>query len=221
MRIAFLLSSALLMVGLVACSSLPSAPAQPARYDFGVTPEVVAAAGSQRAAAFPVLALADIQARTQNENSTSVLYRLGYADGQALHSYAHARWSQPPALLVQQRLREILGQSRAVLSAEGGNQPPLVQGKLVPVLQLSLEEFVHHFADAKNSTALVRVRATLVQPQRGGDVLLGQQVFAVREPAAAPNAAAGTRALAQAIDKVGGQMQQWLQQLPPPDRSVR
>lgn len=198
--------SAVLAAGLVACSSLPSVPSQPARYDLGVPPPVQ---GSQ-ATAFPVLALADIQSRTQHDASTAVLYRLAYADGQALQAYGQARWSQPPALLVQQRLREILGQGRTVLSAESGAQPPLVKGRPVPVLQLSLEEFSHTFTSADRSAGVLRLRATLVEPRRSGDTLLGQQVFAVQQPAASANAAGGTQALAQAVAEVGAQLQTWL-----------
>jgi len=217
MRATFVLWSTLLALGLTACSSLPSTQAQPARFDLGPAP-ALAPAVPVGAPSFPVLALGDMQARTQNENSTAVLYRLGYADAQALHAYAYARWSQPPSVLVQQRMREILGQGRTMLSAEGGAQPPLVQGRAVPVLQLSLEEFAHTFSAPQASEGVLRLRATLVEPQRGGDVLLGQQVFTVRQPATAASAAGGAQALAQAVDQAGAQLQQWLGQLPAPLR---
>lgn len=204
----------LLATILVGCSALPSVPTQPARYDLGAPPSL--AARSETATAIPVLALADIQARTQNDASTAVLYRLTYADGQALHAYGQARWSQPPALLVQQRMREILGQGRTVLSAESGTQPPLVQGRPVPVLQLALEEFSHTFSNAEQSAGVLRLRATLIDPQRSGDVLLGQQVFAVQQPATSASAAGGTYALAQAVAQVGGQLQAWLGTISPP-----
>lgn len=216
MRATTMLLAALLAGGLSACGNLPSSPSQPARYDLGALPARADAAPAVAATAFPVLALADIQARAQNENSTSVLYRLAYADAHALHAYAYARWSQPPAVLVQQRMRELLSQNRTILSAEGGAQPPLVQGRAVPVLTLALEEFEHAFSSSARSTGVLRLRATLVEPRRGGDVLLGQQVFALQQPATANNAAAGAQALSQAVNQAGAQLQQWLAQLPPP-----
>lgn len=212
MRASTLILTALLAATLSACGNLPSAPQQPARLDLGPVP--ASPAGASMAAQFPVLALADIQARVQNESSTVVLYRLAYADAHAQHAYAHARWSQPPALLVQQRMREILGQDRTVLSVEGGAPAPLVQGKTAPVLQLSLEEFEQVFSSASTNAGVLRLRATLVQPQRGGNVLLGQQIFTVQQPGSAANAAAGAQALSQAVNQVGGQLQQWLAQLP-------
>src|SRR3989344_2674397 len=39
---------------------------------------------------------------------------------QQLPPYSQARWSQPPAQLLQQRLREQLGQRRAILKADDG-----------------------------------------------------------------------------------------------------
>lgn len=199
-----------LVAALAGCSGLPSVPSQPARLDLGSSAQVK---DEQPVKAFPVLALADIQALAQNENSTAVLYRLGYADGQALHAYSQSRWSQPPALLVQQRLREILGQGgRVVLSAEGGVVPPFAQGRPVPVLQLALEELVHHFTQPDQSEAVLRIRATLIQPQRGADELLGQKVIEVRVPATA-SAAGGTQAMAKAVDQTGADVRQWLEQL--------
>lgn len=211
MRASILLGSALLATGLSACSNLPSSPSQPARFDLGPAPAMAAAAP---ASVHPVLALADIQARAQNENSTSVLYRLAYADANAQHAYAYARWSQPPAVLVQQRLRDILSQDRIVLSAERGAQAPRVQGQTPPVLQLALEEFEQVFTGSTASVGVLRLRATLIDSRRGGDVLLGQRLFALQQPASAANAAAGAQALAQAVDQVGLQLQQWLAQLP-------
>lgn len=212
MRASTLIWTTLLTAALSACGNLPSTPQQPARLDLGPIPTAPAATLGVTGS-FPVLALADIQARVQNESSTVVLYRLAYADAHAQHAYAHARWSQPPALLVQQRMREILGQDRTVLSVEGGAPAPLVQGKTVPVLQLSLEEFEQVFTGAAANAGVLRLRATLVQPQRGGNVLLGQQIFTVQQPGSAANAAAGAQALSQAVNQAGSQLQQWLGQL--------
>ncbi len=90
------------------------------------------------------------------------------------------------------------------LSAQPGELPPLVQGRSVPVLSLSLEEFSQVFSSTRDSVGWVRIRATLVDPAPRGDVLLAQQVFEVRQPAGAANAAGGAQALSQAVDAVGG-----------------
>lgn len=195
-----------LVGSLAACSSLPRPPDAVVRYDLGVAPVQLAATKAQTP-----IALAQMQAPLLEDGNTAVRYRLAYADAQVLHAYTQARWSLSPAQVVQQRLREYLGETgRVVLSAEAGEIPPSVNGRQVPVLRLALEEFSHVFSSTQDSIGWVRVRATLVDPAPQGDVLLAQKLFDVRQAAAAPNAAAGVQALAQGVQVVGQQMQQWL-----------
>ena len=196
------------VVWLAGCSSLPRPPQAVTRYDLG-TPAALAA---PPAVALPAVALGPVQAPLLSDGSTLVHYRLAYADAQVLRAYTQARWSVPPAQMVQQRLREHLTQGgRVVLSAAPGEALPSVQGRRVPVLRLALEEFSHVFTTAQDSVGWVRVRATLVDPAPQGDVLLAQRVLEVRQPASAPNAAAGVQALAQGVDVLGGTLTQWLQ----------
>lgn len=198
--------SSLAALFLAGCSSLPQPPHAVVRYDLGPPPALTALAQ-----ALPPIALAPMQAPLQADGNTAVQYRLIYANAQVLQAYAQARWSLPPAKMVLQRLREHLGQGgRIVLSAEAGDFPPSVQGSQVPVLRLALEEFSQVFSSEQDSAAWVRVRATLVNPSPQGDVLLAQHVFAVQQPAAASDAAAGVQALTQGVDVVGQQIVQWL-----------
>lgn len=207
-------SVAVLLTVLAGCSALPAPPKAVVRYDLGAAPLTLQPAAP--ASRMPV-ALADMQTPLQAEGSIAVHYRLMHAEPQVLHAYTQARWSLPPGQMVQQRLREHLGaEGRPVLSAEAGLLPPSVQGKQVPVLRLSLEEFSHVFTDATHSEGRVRVRATLVDPAPQGDVLLAQRMLESRQPAAAANAAAGVQALSAGVDDVGQQLTQWLQSVPQP-----
>ena len=104
-----------LLVLLGACSALPDRPQRPVTYDFG--PGVITAPTAGADKPLPALALAEVEPSGLLEGSTGVLYRLAYADAQKLLPYAQARWSTPAAQLVRQRLRETLGQRRAVFSA--------------------------------------------------------------------------------------------------------
>ena len=195
------------VVWLAGCSTLPRPPQAVTRYDLGAP----AALAALPAVALPAVALGPVQAPLLADGSTLVHYRLAYADAQVLRAYTQARWSVPPAQMVQQRLREHLTQGRrVVLSAAPGEAPPSVQGRQVPVLRLALEEFSHVFTTAQDSVGWVRVRATLVDPAPQGDVLLAQRVLEVRQPASAPNAAAGVQALAQGVDVLGAELAQWL-----------
>lgn len=208
---AALFGALLLLAG---CSALPSPPTRPVLYDFG--PGVVAPAPTDRRAPLPPLALADVDAPGLPEGSNAVLYRLAYSDAQQLRPYSQARWSQPPAQLVQQRLREHLGQRRAVLKADDGAaqaRDAARGGKLPLVLRVELEEFSHLFTSATESAGVVRLRATVVDLTPAGEALRGQRVFTVRTPARTADAAGGVAALADATGQVAQELAAWLEQL--------
>jgi cholesterol transport system auxiliary component len=129
-----------------------------------------------------------------------------YADAQQLRPYAQARWSMSPAQLLRQRLRELLGQRRSVLSPVDAVAP----GTLA--LRLELEEFSQLFDSNQSSSGLVRVRATL---SRSGSTPkpLAQTSFVVQRPASSADAKGGVQALALASDALVLQIDQWLQQV--------
>lgn len=199
---------------LAGCSALPAPPVRPVLYDFG--PGALTPAPTDRRAPLPPLALADVEAPGLPEGSNAVLYRLAYADAQQLRPYSQARWSQPPAQLLQQRLREQLGQRRAVLKADDGSaqvRDGEQGGKLPPVLRVDLEEFSHVFGSATESAGVVRLRATVVDLTPAGEALRGQRVFIVRQPARSADAPGGVAALAEASTQVAQELAQWVEQL--------
>lgn len=164
----------------------------------------------------PPLALADVRATGLPEGTSAVLYRLAYSGTQQLRPYSLARWSQPPAQLVQQRLREALGQRRAILQADEGaalDRTSAHGGKLPAVLRIELEEFSQLFSSPTQSTGTLRLRATLVDMTVAGEVLLGQRVFIVQAPAPTPDAEGGVTALADASGQVANALAQWVEQL--------
>lgn len=200
---------------LSACGSLPSAPAPMAVAVYDLGPGQVQEQPSNRMAPLPALALSDVLAPSALD-TLPVVYRLGYSDSQQLRPYAHARWSMPPAQLLRQRVRETLGQRRAVLNPADG----LLLPRDTLTLRLELEEFSQIFDAPGSSAGVLRLRATLTHPQHGTDALLAQRSFVLREPAASADAAGGVRALTAAVDSAVQQIDQWLQQaqasLPPP-----
>mgnify|MGYP003588456882 CR=1 FL=1 len=211
------LSSAGALFGLIfltGCSALPAPPTRPVLYDFG--PGTLAPAPADRRAPLPPLALAEVDAPGLPEGSTAVLYRLQYTDAQQLRPYSLARWSQPPAHLVQQRLREHLGQRRAILPADTAAaqaRDPAQGNRLPPVLRVELEEFSHLFTSATDSAGVVRLRATVVHLTPEGESLRGQHVFIVRTPARSADAAGGVAALAEASTQVAQEVAAWVEQV--------
>jgi cholesterol transport system auxiliary component len=190
-----IMALAIATAALLACSTaLPQAPASKTVYDFG--PAFVAAANPSTSSAKPI-ALADVQAISAL-SGTAMLYRLGYANAQQLLPYTQARWSMPPAQLVQQRLVQELSQTRVVLGSAGNGA---VQ------LHIELQEFSHYFDSASSSKALLRLRATLLDAQ-GKE--LAQRSFASEHPATSSDAAGGAAALAKAASSAVAQILAWL-----------
>ncbi|MDP3378432.1 MAG: ABC-type transport auxiliary lipoprotein family protein, partial [Brevundimonas sp.] len=205
------------VLALAGCSALPDRPLRPVMYDFGPGPMQTAA--TDRRAPLPPLALADVDAPGLPDGSNAVLYRLAYADAQQLRPYAQARWSQPPAQLLQQRLREHLGQRRAILKADDGAaqvRDTAQGGNLPPVLRIEVEEFSHTFTSATDSVGLLRLRATVVDLTPAGEALRGQRVFIVRTPARSADAAGGVAALSEASTQAAKELADWVEQVSAP-----
>jgi len=206
------ISAALLVAG---CSVLPKPPVRPDVYDFGpgavaATPPAYTAGAAQ---ALPPLALADIETVGLPEASSALLYRLAYANAQQLQPYTQARWSQPPATLMQQALRERLGRQRAVLSGDDGLATLLGQGRMPTVLRAQLEEFSQVFDAPQQSHALVHLRVSVADGSMRGETLVAQRLFVVQRPAATPDAAGGARALAEAAAQAADELSLWLREL--------
>lgn len=205
----------LLMAGLavLAGCSLPTAPVQPAIYDFGATAAQTLSVSVQPAATvLPALAVAEIDTSSALD-STAMLYRLNYQQAHQLQPYTLARWSAPPAQLVRQRLREILGHSRTVLSmgeAATLNRAAATSDNRLWVLRLELEEFSQQFDSATQSQGVIRLRATLSAKTPVGDRLLGQRAVSVSRPAASADAAGGVLALTAATDAAVAELAGWL-----------
>lgn len=209
MRFLSSLSTVVLAALLAACSALPDKPQRPAQYDFGPGP--LSETPTDRRAPLPPLALADVEAGGPLEAATGVLYRLGYADAQQLRPYAQARWSMPPAQLVQRRVREVLGQRRTIVSAGDGAAMLRSDGRQPLLVRLELQEFSQLFTSPTQSVGLLRWRVTVVDNLPAGEQVLAQRQFIVQRPASSADAAGGVRALAEATDAAATELAQWLQ----------
>lgn len=201
-------------VALSACSALPSRPDPVVRYDLGLADLRVPQPSAAAPAVAPVpLVLAPVQSSGLPEGMTAMLYRLNYADGQQLRGYQQARWSVPPAQMLEQRLRVRLGLERAVLSERDEVSDRSYDRRSLAVLRVELDEFSQVFDTAQSSVALVRLRASLIarDEQTGGNALQGQTLLTAQVPAPSADAAGGAQAMAQAVDDVAGQLSRWLQ----------
>ena len=194
-------------LAMAACSSLPQPPARAEVYDFGPGQQTAPAPAAPAAAR--AIVLADVVSTGMPDADSGLNYRLAYTNVQQLRPYRDARWSQPPAQLLTQALRERLGQGRAVLT-EGGMGVRLADGARPDVLRLQLEEFSQVFDAPQTSHALVRLRASLARSTHGSEQLLAQRLFVVQRPAATPDAVGGAKALAEAAGQLADEVAQWL-----------
>jgi cholesterol transport system auxiliary component len=196
---------------LAGCGALPSKPVQRTLYDFGPTSPATAltAVAMNRAP----LVLPDIEASGVLD-TTGLLYRLAYEDPHELRPYAYARWSAPPAQLLAQRLRAVLGRDRPVLdepaatslARRGANATP------PPILRMELQEFSQVFDSPTASRGVLRVRCTLLENTAAGERLVAQRTFEAERPAPSADASGGVRALTAAVDATGQDIAAWLQQ---------
>lgn len=206
--------SLIISAGALSGCALPDKPTRATLYDFG--PGLVAfqpAAQPLPLTPLPPLAIADITTSGGALENTALLYRLAYLDAQQLRPYARARWSMPPAQLVQQRLRERLSQRRAVLRVGEGVALNRGQNAALPLLRLELQEFSHLFSAPDVSVGLIRLRATLVEVTPAGERLVGQRTLVVQRPATSADAPGGVRALTAATDAAIEALDQWLDSL--------
>lgn len=201
----------IISTGLLTGCALPDKPVRPTLYDFG--PGLLTSQPATRqvtAAALSPLVIDDIATSGGALENSAVLYRLAYLDAQQVRPYSQARWSMPPAQLVQQRLRERLSQRRAVLRAGEGVALNRSQNATLPLLRLELQEFSHLFTAPEASVGLIRLRATLVEVTSDGEKLLAQRNLLVQRPATSADAPGGVRALTAATDAAIEELDQWL-----------
>lgn len=210
----------MISLALIGCA-LPRNDADVLLHDFG--PGARQAKPGDRMAALPALELAPVQASTAL-GGTALLYRLMYADAQQPQAYARSRWSVPPAQLVDQRLRERLGLRRAVLHPGAVTPPRSARAASAALaataepallkLQVELEEFSQLFDTPDSSSALVRLRATVLAHRTTGDALMAQRSFIVQQSAPTADASGGVQALAATTDQAIAELETWLAQLP-------
>lgn len=197
---------------LAACSALPAPPVHPVQYDFGLPVTTSTGLVSAQAAQRAPLVLADIESLGVAEGSTALQYRLAYDASQQLRAYQQARWSQPPAALVQQAVLAELAKHGPVLSSGAARAAARSSVPGVLVLRLELEEFSQVFTSPSQSAGVLRLRATLAEPRTQGEVVRGQRVFSAQVAAASADAAGGSAALAAAAAQVARALADWVDQ---------
>jgi cholesterol transport system auxiliary component len=202
------------LVLLLGACAVPTPGTRAAVYDFG--PGALNAATRHSEARLPTLVLEMVEANPALD-STAMLYRLAYSDGQQLRPYALARWSMTPTQLLGQRLRETLGQRHTLLRPGDETLLAGTPSRERPLtLRIELEEFSQVFTAPESSVGLLRLRATVTQNGATGATALAQRSLTAQRNAPSADAAGGVRALNAATDAALQEIDQWLQNLDQP-----
>jgi len=150
-------------------------------------------------APLPALVITDATGSAALE-SEKMYYRLNYADAMQARTYANSRWSTNPLEMVTQRLKTRLAQTGAKVLE------PTDAAANVPILRVQVDDFMHTFASASQSTGVVVVRASVFR----GHALVDQQTFTRSTPAQSADASGGARALATSLDGIADDIAGWL-----------
>lgn len=189
------------LAALLSACAVVSRPESAALYDLGPLRTSTSTATATGAAlpALPPISVAEIGVPNWLDRPT-IFYRLEYANGQQPRPYTQARWTMPPAQLLQQHLKARIAQAGgAVLSpTDGANN--------VPVLRIEVDTFTQSFTTPEQSTGIVGLRASVFK----GRNLLAQRSFSREAPAPSANAEGGVRALAAASDAAIVDTMMWL-----------
>lgn len=185
----------LLLLAIAGCAIGPQSREQPAQFDLG--PQRNPA--PQGAQIRTTLLLPAVSAPAWLDGS-GIVYRLSYQDAAKPLEYAHSRWVASPAALLTQRVRSRFAAAANGIIATGDG------ARADHVLRLELVEFSQNFTAAGHSQAVVKTRATLINPAR--HALVAQNTFAAERPAA-PDAAGAVKALSEASDDMIERLLDW------------
>jgi cholesterol transport system auxiliary component len=196
------------ILGAAACALLfagcASQKGQPTtQFDFGPALPAAStqAAGAPAAAPPPLgaIVVTDVTGSTALD-SERMVYRLSYADPMQARTYANSRWTANPLQMMTQRIKTRIGQSGAKVLSE-------TDASLgIPLLRIDVDEFVHDFSSASQSSGQVALRASLFR----GHTLVDQKTFVHATPATSADAAGGARALAASTDAIAADIVAWL-----------
>jgi len=174
-------------------SPISSSP-EVTQYDFGPVPSGNPAQGLRQ----PLL-IYDVSAPAWLD-SPFIYYRLSYQLAARPQAYADSRWVGSPAELITGRVR-----ARLAASGKGGIIHPSDGTRASYALRVELDEFTQVFDAPGQSSAVVRLRASVL----GRNALIAQKSFSVERPASTPDAEGGVRALIDASDEAVDQLVAW------------
>jgi cholesterol transport system auxiliary component len=125
---------------------------------------------------------------------------------QQREAYAHSRWSDIPNHMIEQFLVTLLNQKglfKAVI-------PSTSMAKSDWILESNIEDFYQSFNKDNQSFGVIKIRFFLINQK--DKKVISKRYFSVKAPAPTLDAKGGVKALNNALEEIGNQLINWLDQ---------
>lgn len=135
-------------------------------------------------------------------DTKAIPYRLDYHNTSQTYTYAHSRWSAPPAILLTQQIKQkIAADTNHLVIKDSGMV--IAENEL----HVELEEFSHIFDTITESRIVIRFRASLVNNTHR---LIAQKIFTAQQAAQSADAAGAVKAFSIASNQLIDELIYWL-----------
>lgn len=182
-----------LVLSLAACGVLPEQPQPRQAYDLGPLTSKLTFAEHH----LPDDLVLDSVGAVPWLSGTDIHYRYAFDEPQQLRSYSRSRWIAPPAVMLRDRLNDVIARIDGVSRASLADAVRL---------QVTLERFEQVFDTQKHARAVLRARVSL--SQAGGDATV-QHVFHIERECATADAQGAVTALSALVDTFIQDLASW------------
>ena len=196
-------SAAFLAILLTGCMLTPKTLTPVSIYDLGPAASVMVTGPSRLSQT--IVQVMDITAPIWL-NTQSIHYRLAYHDPARIYTYASSRWTAPPAKLLTERFRQYFASHDIDWQRDNKNKENHVSVNYL--LKIELSEFTQIFHTQNDSQVIVRLRASLYEPN--SRLPIAQQSFTGEQPAQTDDAAGAIAAFILVSDNLLNELVQWL-----------
>ena len=196
-------SAVFLAVLLTGCTLTPKTLAPVSIYDLGPATSVTVTGSSRLSQA--IIQVMDVTAPVWLDTQ-SIHYRLAYHDPARIYAYAGSRWAAPPAKLLTERFRQYFASHAIDSQKYYKNKESHVPAHYL--LKIELGEFTQIFHAQNDSRIIIRLRASLYEPNT--HLPVAQRSFTGERPAQTADAAGAVAAFILVSDNLLDELVQWL-----------
>ncbi len=196
-------SAVFLAVLLTGCTLIPKTLAPVSIYDLGPVAPITVASSSRLSQT--IIQVMDVSAPVWLDTQ-SIHYKLAYYDPARIYAYAGSRWTAPPAKLLTERFRQYFA-SHAT-NWQKGDKNKESHALANYLLKIELGEFTQVFHAQNDSQVIIRLRASLYEPN--ARLPVAQRSFTGEQPTQTGDAAGAVAAFILVSDNLLDELVQWL-----------